>query len=236
MARKVLVAICASAGLLWSTAFVGSVAFAGSVMVPGIGGDFRLQVNSFENRRFDSVMRQQYDFSCGSAAVASLLSFHYEDQVTEHDVFIEMLALADEEKVRQEGFSMLDMKHYLEARGYQADGFRMPLTGLREKVRLPTIVLLNIDGFQHFVLIKGISDDEVLVGDPARGLKVYSYPQFSEYWNGTAFVIRSHLEQGRDAFLGEGHWPQVARAPLQKGLGGPSLGHTLPYWPSTREW
>lgn len=230
MARKVLVAICASTVLLWSTAF------AGSVMVPGIGGDVRVRVNSFEDRRFDSVMRQQYDFSCGSAAVASLLSFHYEDQVTEHDVFIEMLALADQEKVRQHGFSMLNMKHYLEARGYQADGFRMPLAGLREKVRLPTIVLLNVDGFRHFVLIKGISDDEVLVGDPARGLKIYSYPKFNEYWDGTAFVIRSHLEQGRGGFLDDGHWPQVARAPIQKGLGGPSLGHTLPYWPSSREW
>jgi len=230
MTRKVLVAVCASAGLLWSTAF------AGSVMVPGIGGDVRVNVTSFENRRFDSVMRQQYDFSCGSAAVASLLSFHYQDQVTEHDVFIEMLALADEQKVRQQGFSMLDMKRYLEARGYKADGFRMPLSGLKEKVRLPMIVLLDIEGFRHFVLIKGISDDEVLVGDPARGLKVYSHSRFSEYWNGTAFVIRSHLEQGRDGFLGDGHWPQVARAPIQKGLSGPSLGHTLPYWPSTREW
>jgi len=230
MVRKVLVAICTSAGLLWSTAF------AGSVMVPGIGGDVRVEINSYENRRFDSVMRQQYDFSCGSAAVASLLAFHYQDQVTEHDVFVEMLALADEEKVRKHGFSMLDMKHYLEARGYRADGFRMALNGLREKVRLPMIVLLNIEGFRHFVLIKGISEDEVLVGDPARGLKVYSYAQFSDYWNGTAFIIRSHLEQGRDAFLGEGHWPQVARAPVQKGLGDPSLGHILPYWPSTREW
>ncbi len=230
MVRKVLVAICTSAGLLWSTAF------AGSVMVPGIGGDVRVEINSYENRRFDSVMRQQYDFSCGSAAVASLLAFHYQDQVTEHDVFVEMLALADEEKVRKHGFSMLDMKHYLEARGYRADGFRMALSGLREKVRLPMIVLLNIEGFRHFVLIKGISEDEVLVGDPARGLKVYSYAQFSDYWNGTAFIIRSHLEQGRDAFLGEGHWPQVARAPVQKGLGDPSLGHILPYWPSTREW
>ena len=228
MARKVLVAICASAGLLWSTAF------AGTVTLPGIGGDVRVKVSSFENRRFDSVMRQQYDFSCGSAAVASLLSFHYNDQVTEHDVFVKMLALADEKKVRQEGFSMLDMKHYLEARGYQADGFRMPLTGLKEKVRLPMIVLLNIDGFRHFVLIKGISADEVLVGDPARGLKVFSYAKFSEYWNGTAFIIRSHLEQGRDGFLDDGVWPQVARAPIRRSFGGPSLGHTLPYWPSTR--
>ncbi|MDL0431168.1 C39 family peptidase [Marinobacter sp. TBZ242] len=230
MASKVLVAICASAGLLWS------ISFAGSVTVPGIGGDLKLKVNSFENRRFDSVMRQQYDFSCGSAAIATLLSFHYEDPVSEHDVFIEMLALADEKKVRQDGFSMLDMKRYLEARGYQADGFRMPLSGLKEKVRLPMIVLLSIDGFRHFVLIKGISESEVLVGDPARGLKVYSYAQFSDYWNGTAFVIRSHLKQGRDAFHSDGNWPQVARAPIQKGLGGPSLGHTLPYWPSSREW
>lgn len=230
MTRKVLVAVCASAGLLWSTAF------AGSVMVPGIGGDFRLTVNSFESRRFDSVLRQQYDFSCGSAALASLLSFHYKDEVTEHDVFIEMLALADEEKVRRHGFSMLDMKRYLEARGYQADGFRMPLDSLREKVRLPMIVLLNIEGFRHFVLIKGISEDEVLIGDPARGLKIYSYSKFSEYWDGTAFVIRSHLDRGRDHFLADGRWPQVARAPLEKGFGGPSLGHTLPYWPSTREW
>ena len=230
MSRKVLVAICASAGLFWSTAF------AGSVTLPGIGGDVRVKVSSFESRRFDTVMRQQYDFSCGSAAIASLLSFHYEDQVTEHDVFIEMLALADEQKVRRDGFSMLDMKRYLEARGYQADGFRLPLSGLREKVRLPMIVLLNIDGFRHFVLIKGISEDEVLVGDPARGLKVFSFEKFSEYWNGTAFVIRSHLEQGRDGFLGDGHWPQVARAPIQKGLSDPSLGHRLPYWPSTREW
>lgn len=233
MARKVLVAICASAGLLWSTAFAGST---GSVIVPGIGGDVQLSVNSFENQRFNTVMRQQYDFSCGSAAIASLLSFHYEDQVTEHEVFIEMLSLADEEEVRKAGFSMLDMKHYLEARGYQADGFSMPLKGLREKVRLPMIVLLNIDGFRHFVLIKGISDGEVLVGDPARGLKVYSYAKFSEYWNGSAFIIRSHLEQGRSAFLSEGHWPQIARAPIQQGLGDPSLGHTLPYWPSTTEW
>jgi predicted double-glycine peptidase len=230
MTRKVLVAVCASAGLLWSTAF------AGSVMVPGIGGDIRLTVNSFESRRFDSVLRQQYDFSCGSAAVASLLSFHYEDQVSEHDVFIEMLALADEEKVRRHGFSMLDMKRYLASRGYQADGFRLPLAGLREKIRLPMIVLLNIEGFRHFVLIKGISEDEVLIGDPARGLKIYSYSKFSEYWDGTAFVIRSHLDRGRDHFLADGRWPQVARAPLEKGLGGPSLGHTLPYWPSTREW
>lgn len=230
MVSRRLVVSTVGAAMLWSTAF------AGTVMLPGMGGDLQMGVRSFKEQRFSLVMQQQYDFSCGSAAIASLLSYHYDDQVTEQAVFSGMFSLADAEKVRLEGFSMLDMKRFLESRGYQADGFRMPLSGLRDKVRLPIIVLLNMNGFRHFVVIKGISDNEVFIGDPARGLKVYSRAEFDGYWDGAAFVIRSHLQQGRSTFLTGGDWPQIVRAPLSKGQQGPSLGHTLPYWPSTREW
>ncbi|MCM0613413.1 C39 family peptidase [Marinobacter sediminum] len=216
--------------MLWSTAF------AGTVIVPGLAGGLELGVRSFKEQRFSSIMQQEYDFSCGSAALASLLSYHYDHQFTEQEVFSRMFSLADPEKVRQEGFSMLDMKRFLDSVGYRADGFRMPLSGLRDKVRLPVIVLLNMNGFRHFVVIKGISEDEVFVGDPARGLKAYSRAEFEDYWNGAAFVIRSHLKQGRSTFLLDGDWPQIARAPLSQGQGGVPLGHTLPYWPSTREW
>ena len=230
MMNRMLVLFTVGAAMLWSTAF------SSTFMLPGVGGQLQLGVQSFKEQRFSSVMQQQFDFSCGSAAIASLLSYHYDHDVTEHDVFSGMFALADPEKVRLEGFSMLDMKHFLEAEGYQADGFRMPLSGIRDKVRLPVIVLLNMNGFRHFVVIKGISEDEVFVGDPARGLQVYPRAEFEDYWNGAAFVIRSHMQQGRSTFLTSGDWPQVARAPLSKGQEGPSLGHTLPHWPSTREW
>jgi len=230
MVKRRLVIFTAGAAMLWSTAF------AGTVVLPGLGGGLQLEVRSFKEQRFSSIMQQQYDFSCGSAAVASLLSYHYGHPVTEQEVFTGMFSLADPEKVRQEGFSMLDMKRFLESEGYQADGFRMPLAGLRDKVRLPVIVLVNMNGFRHFVVIKGISEKEVFVGDPARGLKAYSRAEFEGYWNGTAFVIRSNIQQGRGTFLTDGKWPQIVRAPLFKGQEGPSLGHTLPYWPSTREW
>ena len=230
MVKQLLVVSLAGTVVLWSTAF------AGSVTLPGMDGGFQIDVNSFKEQRFSSVIQQQYDFSCGSAAIASLLSYHYSHDVSEQSVFSAMFALADPEKVRKDGFSMLDMKRFLESEGYQADGFRMPLSGIREQVSLPVIVLMNLEGFRHFVVIKGISDDEVLVGDPARGLKAYSRAEFEDYWDGAAFVIRSHVKQGRSTFLAAGDWPQVVRAPLEKGQGGPSLGHTLPYWPSTREW
>ena len=216
--------------LLWTPGF------SGTVLVPGPGGDVAVGVSSFQDQRFQTVLRQQYDFSCGSAAVASLLSFHYDKPMSEQDVFANMLALADQDKVRREGFSMLDMKRYLESEGYQADGFRMPLSGLRDQVRVPVIALVTLGGYRHFVLIKGISEQEVLVGDPARGLKAYGFSEFERHWDGSAFVIRSHLEQGRASFLAKNDWPGLARAPLFKGLGPPALGHTLPYWPSTQDW
>lgn len=230
MVSRRLVVSAVGAVMLWSTAF------AGTVVLPGVGGELQVGVRSFKEQRFSSIMQQQFDFSCGSAAIASLLSYHYDHSFTEQDVFSGMFSLADPEKVRLEGFSMLDMKRFLESEGYQADGFRMPLSGLRDKVRLPVIVLLNMNGFRHFVVIKGISEHEVFVGDPARGLKVYPRAEFEDYWNGAAFVIRSHLQQGRSTFLTGGDWPQIVRAPLFKGQEGPPLGHTLPYWPSTREW
>ncbi|HET8849363.1 MAG TPA: C39 family peptidase [Marinobacter sp.] len=216
--------------LLWSAAF------AGTVIVPGPGGDTPVSVSSYQQQRFNTIYRQEYDFSCGSAALASLLSFHYDRPMTEQEAFEGMWTLSDQDKVRQYGFSMLDMKRYLESEGYQADGFRLPLDGLRDQVRVPVIALVTLGGYRHFVVVKGISDREVLVGDPARGLKAYSWAEFEQHWDGSAFVIRSHLEQGRAAFLDRDDWPGLARAPLFKGLGAPALGHTLPHWPSSQEW
>ena len=225
---------CCLAGVM--AGMLSTAGHAGTVLVPGPAGDVPVSVTSFQNQRFSAVFQQEYDFSCGSAALASLLSFHYGDEVSEQEVFQGMWTLADQDKVRQQGFSMLDMKRYLESEGYLADGFRMPLAGLRDQVRVPVIALVTLGGYRHFVVIKGISDQEVLVGDPARGLKAYSWAEFQEHWDGSAFVIRSHLDMGRASFLDRDDWPGLARAPLFKGLGSPALGHTLPYWPSTQEW
>lgn len=232
MVRNVAAIVLVGASLLWS------FAYAGSVRIPGVGGDLTVKVKSFQELRFSSVIRQQYDYSCGSAAVASLLSFHYDDAVSEEAVFMAMLALADKEKVRREGFSMLDMKQYLAAQGYQADGFRLDLPGLKEQVALPLIVLMDIGGFRHFVVVKGISDQQVLVGDPARGLKAYSHQDFMDHWDGIAFVIRNHVATGRASFRPREEWPQLAGAPLSRGvdLERQSLGHEFGHWPVRSGW
>ena len=88
---------------------------------------FSVKVTSLKEARFKATTRQQFDFSCGSAAIATLLTYHYNYPVTEQAVFNEMFARGDQVKIRKEGFSLLDMKTYLEAHQFKADGFELPL-------------------------------------------------------------------------------------------------------------
>src|SRR3546814_18136425 len=66
-------------------------------------------------------------FSCGSASVATLLTYHYETPLAEAVVFEEMFVRGDQAKIQAEGFSMLDIKQFLDRRGLESDGFRMSL-------------------------------------------------------------------------------------------------------------
>ena len=119
-------------------------ALGGQVLVQGFTGSFTVPVKSLKEARWDRVIRQQYDFSCGSAAVATLLSHHYGMKIDEAEVFQAMFKAGDQAKIRAEGFSMLDMKRFLDSQGLQSDGFRMTLDQLL-KIGVPGIVLVNTD-------------------------------------------------------------------------------------------
>jgi predicted double-glycine peptidase len=177
-------------------------------------GGVRMQVPTVSIRegRFQTVILQQYDYSCGSAALATLLTYHYERPTTEQDVFLSMYATGEQAKIQQVGFSLLDMKRYLERRGLRADGFKMDLAKLIE-IGAPAIALINLSGYNHFVVLKGAEDGKVVVGDPALGVRVYTYEQFSAIWNGVAFLIRSEPKVGRDHFNLARDWSVRRKAP-----------------------
>ncbi|CAG0977801.1 partial Lactococcin-G-processing and transport ATP-binding protein LagD, partial [Anaerolineae bacterium] len=160
-----------------------------------------------------TVIKQQYDFSCGSAALATLLAYHYEDKVSEQDVFKDMFDKGNQEKIRREGFSLLDIKNYLIARGYRADGFRTSLDKLGS-IGVPAIVLINHNGYRHFVVVKGMSEREVLLGDPAAGLKRMARADFEPMWNGILFLIRNKKDVAQSTFNRSGEWSTHGKAPL----------------------
>ena len=178
------------------------------------GGHFSLNVMSWRDIPFRTVVRQQYDYSCGSAAVATLLRYHYGLNVGEAEVFQSMFARGDQERIRQVGFSMLDMRTYLEGRGYGADGLRLSLDRLAS-LNTPSIALITHNNYRHFVVVKGVSADRVLVGDPTFGLQTYTREEFEVVWNGVVLAIRRPPEgAAAPSYNSPEEWRPWAVAPL----------------------
>jgi predicted double-glycine peptidase len=191
------------------------------------GASFVLPVTSLKEARFRTTVRQQYDFSCGSAALATLLSHHYEFPVTEQEIFRDMFVGGDQPRIRREGFSLLDMKRYLATRGFTADGFEQPLDKLAQ-AGLPAIVLVADNGYRHFVVIKGVQGGRVLLGDPAGGTRALSRQGFEAIWqNRLLFVI--HGRPGKPRFNETADWRVAPQAMLAEGIVRDSLRDvTLP--------
>ena len=53
----------------------------------------------------------------------------------------------------------------------------------------PLILLLDLRGFKHFVVLKGMTDEKILVGDPMLGLTQYKWSEFERYWNGVVLAV-----------------------------------------------
>ena len=110
----------------------GLPAEAGSTSVRIAGGLLSIPVISIREAKFKSVIQQQFDYSCGSAALATLLSFHYARPTTEAKTFEKMFEVGDQDAIRKSGFSLLDMKNYLETVDVRPDGFRISLDALSD--------------------------------------------------------------------------------------------------------
>ena len=134
----------------------------------GISGSaITMNVESFQEKKYKATLAQQYDFSCGSAALATLLTYNYAIPVSEQDVFKDMFDNCDKQVIAESGFSLLDIKNYLARRGLESNGYRAPLEKLAG-VRVPAIVLVNVRGYSHFVILEGIRDGWVLLSRPGQ--------------------------------------------------------------------
>ena len=202
-----LVALGVLAGLCATSAQAATLSLSGMT-----GGSYTLQVTSLKEARFKTTRQQQFDFSCGSAALATLLTYQYDTPVTEQAVFEAMFERGDQEKIKREGFSLLDIKTYLGSHDFQADGFELPLSKLAES-KLPAIVLVVDKGYHHFVVVKGLRDGRILIGDPSSGTRAVSLDAFESLWqNKLLFVI--HNKQTQAKFNEEADWQVSPRAPL----------------------
>jgi uncharacterized protein len=144
------------------------------------------QVRSLIEMRTDRVVLQQWDISCAAAALATILNHQHGDPVTERQIALTLIQrpeyIADPELVRRrQGFSLLDLKRYVDARGYQGTGFgRLRLADL--EARAPIMVPIDTYGYNHFVVFRGRHGNRVMLADPAFGNRTMTVERFMGAW------------------------------------------------------
>jgi uncharacterized protein len=143
-------------------------------------------VRSLLEIRQDRVVVQRWDLSCGAAALATILNYQHNDPVSEREIAKALIHreeyLANPLLVQvQQGFSLLDVKRYVDRRGYVGIGFgEMTLADLVEQA--PIMVPVNFDGYNHFVVFRGMRGNRVLLADPAFGNRTMLAAKFEERW------------------------------------------------------
>ena len=141
--------------------------------------------------QFRGIVRQAYDYSCGSAALTTLLNGYVGTQLTEQQTMNGLLRFGEYQRIiERRSFSLLDMKRFVTALGFESGGYRGEFSDLVNQGQ-PAIVPISYAGFKHFVVYKGYKDGRVYVADPALGNISFDEVRFKEVWeNNTLFLIQ----------------------------------------------
>jgi len=121
------------------------------------------------------VVKQDLDYSCGAASLATVLNEHYGQAVTEQD----LLRAMDTGDFLS---SFEDMRRAVAQFGFLAAGFAVSYDQLA-KLNMPGIVYLEHRKTEHFSVLRGIDESTVWLADPSLGNRTYSRWQFLDMWD-----------------------------------------------------
>ena len=173
---------------------------------------------SYQQRRYATVVRQVMEFSCGSASLATLLTYFLATPTTEADVItILRQRYATEEAWRQKqesGFSFEDMIFAADRLGFAAQAGRIDMAEL-PRIAGPVIVHLDKGEWQHFSVLRAARDGFFYMADPIHGQVTMMEYEFRREFTGAVLAVWRR---------GEG---LASRSPLQAVRDGVSVETTV---------
>lgn len=157
--------------------------------------------------RWGGVVKQDLDFSCGIASVATILKYHFgEEDVTERELlqdFIKKLSEQEISEVFEKGASLAQLGDLLTDRNLIIRNWHLKIDELRKLTKiLPAIVYLETADFRHFAVVRGINEYQVLLADPSRGNVKLSLDGFLKEWKGRrALLVAQNQYELKKALL-----------------------------------
>jgi predicted double-glycine peptidase len=143
--------------------------------------------------RWEGVVRQDVDAGCGPASLATLYTYYLDLPVTEEEMARSVTAEAlrhgrGRRDILARGYSLGDLKRVAERGRLVTAAFRTSLENLKD-VEIPTITQVNLRGYGHFVVLRGVVDGRAIVADPAFGNVTVPLGQFRKLWSGILLAI-----------------------------------------------
>ncbi len=144
-----------------------------------------VSVQSWKRLRDSRIVKQDLDYSCGAASLATVLNEFYGQSVTE-----EVLLKSMDNGNKRASFE--DMQHGLLQFGFRAVGYATSYEQLLE-LKIPVVVYLEHRRDEHFSVLRGIAANTIWLADPSLGNRTYSREQFLEM-----FETRSNDQSNAD--------------------------------------
>ena len=141
-----------------------------------------------EFKREHAVL-QRYDFSCGAAALATVMQHYFKLRVTEESIVSYIIHLRGPEQAvlrykQKKGFSLLDLKVAAMSADFRCFAYSgMNLADLVE-LNAPAIVPVRTREYDHFVVFRGLRGDRVYLADPVAGNVTMKASNFVAVWHG----------------------------------------------------
>lgn len=151
--------------------------------------------------QFRGIVRQAYDYSCGSAALTTLLNGYVGTQLSEQQTMNGLLNYGEYDRIiERRSFSLLDMKRFVSALGMESGGYKGELADLVKQGQ-PAIVPISYAGFKHFVVFKAYKNGRVYVADPALGNISFDEERFKQIWENNTLFLVNVAPQNRKGML-----------------------------------
>jgi len=141
--------------------------------------------------RYEATVPQQFDYTCGAASIATVLTYYWNHPTAEPDVINALKQRYSLEEIaqrRETGLSFDDLIFAANRLGFSAQGAQLAADQL-SKLQGPAIIQLTSSKFQHFVVLRQVGQGVYYVSDPIVGQRAMNASEFHEEFSGYALAI-----------------------------------------------
>jgi uncharacterized protein len=151
---------------------------------------FSRKVDNYQDLKRRNIVMQKRDYSCGAAALATVAKYYWGDNVDEEfflAILDHLLTLEEATERVKNGLAMADLRKAAVEAGYTAVVGRVSFQKLTES-KVPLVVGITVDGYDHFVVYRGTDGIYVYLADPIRGNLRIPCREFVRQWQKQAIL------------------------------------------------